>query len=219
MGLLLAGLSIRLWTFIRQMADTKLQGVISRLTVGGSSLVTAIGGMISFVAWGIALALAIMGASKEGLIVSIVVGVLSGLAVVYDCGTRIIAAESKLQRECNKEELAQLLLRLQRRIVEIEGMSAQDYAKQIEIKDNDIFDQRTETVLSMVKKKVFAYCGPTNGALLIAFPQTPPVSVPANHPWKTLEVPRQEMIAFLHQISSNLRSILERIDQPRSDIR
>jgi hypothetical protein len=94
-----------------------------RFAVGMNSLISAIGGIVTFVVT--ALTLIVGGASKEVWIL-IVTFFISLSLVIYDCGRRILEAETRLSQKSIKIDLAGCLSLLEQRIHIIERMGREE---------------------------------------------------------------------------------------------
>lgn len=180
------------------MQDVKRH--LSYLSVGMNSYATAIGGLIAFVIF--ALTLALTDASRE-VWISMATFFLACMAVVYDCGRRVVAAERKRLADVTKDGLGLALGMIENRIMAIRLMSDEQYFDMARANG----DSETHTLM----KQMGQFLGVTHG-----FGETMLVSSATGMPEVKLEqtnpkaVYKKAVLHYLTHFAKNLKGLIER---------
>jgi len=184
---------------------SRIADIVTRLSVGGSSYMTAIGGVVSLVAWGITIALAMIGHHAAEMAICIVVGILSGVVVIYDCGDRILKSEEKLKKDA---ELGIFLGMILTKITEIESLPVHQYYAQL---SSDGSDSRMDAVLWYIKQRLPLCVGQANTALFYDMTGLVLTPVDPRNPFSTHEAFRQKNLDILKYSAARLGEIIRRL--------
>lgn len=180
------------------MSDVKRH--FSYFSVGMNSYATAIGGLIAFVIF--ALTLALTDASKE-VWIFMATFFLAGMAVVYDCGRRVVAAEQKRLADVTKDDLGLALGMIENRIMAIRLMSDEQYFNLARADG----DSETHTLM----RQMGQFLGVTHG-----FGETMLVSSATGMPEIKLDpanpkaVHKKAVLHYLTHFATNLKGLIAR---------
>lgn len=181
-----------------------------RLVVGMNNLVVLIGGGVAMAV--LAATAFFTDASKEIWLLLITFSAAM-VAVIYDCGRRILEAESRVRKQARADEMGTLLLMLRQRAQEIDAMDAKTYMNQLATDENkELADPRTSGVIEFVAQRVFENYGTSRAAIFAGTPKPAQPHVPDKHAWKSVEVCRLHMAAYLNTLSQTLTGIIEKTD-------
>jgi hypothetical protein len=174
---------------------------VRRFAVGMSSWTVLVGGIL--VVAGLALSREWADATKP-MWAGLVLVFFGGVAAIWDCGRRVLNVGEKNKRD---GELGIFLGMLQAKLAEVEGTSAEKYQLQIDPFGTDL---RIDAMLWYIKDRLPRSVGPENTALFYDTTGLKHTPVDSAHPFKAIEVFRQNNIAVLKHHVAQLSEIIRR---------
>lgn len=171
---------------------------------------TASGGIIALVGSGIAAIFAFSeAANRATILVACSVSALGTLAVIYDCGRRILDAEEKLRVQQGRDDLGGLLVLLEGRLVKIRNMKAEHYEQELSVNHTDV---STMALLEGIRAVIEKSHGPADAAFFTSVAEIEYPNVDPSHPKAFYEQKRISAVANLVHFSRQLQKLISRRD-------
>lgn len=169
---------------------------------------SAIGGTVSLVGWGLAAAFAIQESNKGGVVIGAIIGAAGLFLVLYDCGTRVLRLEDALGPKNNRDRLILALLMLENVRAEVSELTSDEYIDTLyEDGTSEIVVPKLQEVETLLNKS----CRKTD-VLLVLNSSTGMVvtQVDPNTPDGELGQIRQTALDELDHYAANLKVLIAR---------
>jgi hypothetical protein len=174
-----------------------------RLGVGMNNWVILSGGFLA--ALGLALGTD-WGTLTKAALTCLLLFFFGGIAVVYECGRRILNAEARAKSEHDISDLGYSLAFLEARIAELERSPAQLFLTGA----NLFIPPETEREIQRIETTLLLRYGAAESALFTSTTGCKYTSVPLNHPFLTVEAERQKSLDLLRHKAAQLKTIITR---------